>query len=257
LNFNVFILTINKTWYRLGYVLAGVCLKQRYLRNSHERKMMNGKITTILLSFVCISLQAQAPLAEVANQEKAASPNPHEILQRLRENKHDHSLCTSLGIVFELWHENEYNREAWRKIAGSFFDVALCCQQGQEGNDDELIGALGPSCGKIYVHIKDKNGIHGNITIRNELHKIRFEGTIYRDELYDKAAWQVLIDLAIVTIEQCCIHDETQNITFLKHHMPLIGDAIVNAGGDSGIHGILEVKLNDTTNNYMGVSYTA
>ncbi len=218
---------------------------------------MNGKITTILLSFVCVSLQAQAPLAVVANQEKAASPTPHEILQRLRESQHDHSVCTSLGIVFELWHEDEYNREAWRKIAGSFFDVALCCQQSQEGNDDELIGALGPLCGKIYVHIKDKNGIHCTISIGNELHKVRFEATVYRDELYDEAAWKALIDLAIVTMEQYCTHDETHNITFLKKHMPLIGDTIANAGGDSGIHGILEVKLNDTTDNYMGVSYTA
>lgn len=202
-------------------------------------------------------LQAQTSLQEFTEKAKAQGATPVEIINFLHKNQYDQTLCKSIGVVFEIWHDNLYNKELWRRIAGQFFDLAMRCQQSEGDLEDERwLEALGPSFRQMYGYVKDRMGIHGNISVSTELDKIRFEIATYHDETYDEAAWQSIIDLLILTIEQGSKNSEKENIIWLQKLMPIIGNAVSDAGDESGLHGVLDAKVNDTTN-YVGISYTA
>jgi len=219
---------------------------------------MNGYITTILLiSFLCGDLQAHNLKNGIKEERKEKTCTTHDAMSFFQKNKNDLSLYKSLHVVFELWHENEYDHNLWKGLAGSFCNLAACCENsGLNPDDESWLSLMGPFFKKLHdSYINDKTGIHGNISIQLQDEKIKCVVSVNHREDYDTDAWQSLVNTGIHLAQRFSDVNESENIAWLQKNIPIIGNAISVAGDNSGIHGLLEVKISDTTNN-MGMGYT-
>lgn len=209
---------------------------------------MNSYIATILLiGFFCGGLQAHN--FEISPEEKFSSTDKI-IINFVRKNQQNHSFFESFNIAFELWHGEVYNQNLWCRLADKFFDIASCLKKSESQIvDASWLRLLGPLFERIYYSsVHDKKGIHGNINIKvAQDNKIRFQVIFRRDKKYDEFAWKSVVNDAIYVTENCLNNNKLENISWLQKYVPIIGNTMVDIRDDSGIHGKLEVNVNDTT----------
>jgi len=214
------------------------------------------RIAVLIASTVLVGLQAQTPLQEFTEKAKSQGATPGEIISFLRSHQHDHSLYRSIGITFKIWHDESYDKGLWRQIAGQFFDFALFCQQSKSNPDDKRwMDFLGDPFKELYDFIADKHGIHGNVSVNVDTEKSQLELKVYHDDSYDEEAWLRILDIFIAHIEQIN-PDDANDDTWMQSLGSLLRSVIDASGNVSGIHGLLEAKLDDTTN-CAGIGYTA
>lgn len=167
----------------------------------------------------------------------------------LNRNKHEHSLCSSIGLMFKLWHEDSYDREIWKTVLGQFLDLIMACKGSEKNPDDtKWLDMLG-SPFKDLAEYRNYRGIHGTLTVfaDDDLNTIQLKATVYHDEDYDEEAWKSVMEKAIEFADKSVASNDVAE-GLMATLGPLLKDAISVAGDESGIHGGLEMKWHDKDN---------
>lgn len=196
---------------------------------------MNKKL--VILSTALFFLFRAYPVKSketISNECTADSTNKETSLQFLLTHPEK---CTSCNIDFSIRNESNTTDNPWYPIKIAFGNlIALCnsCETNKNDNEwAELIGLNFPAIIKITA--QPANGIHGDLSLTADDTNCGLTGNIYHDQDYDHEAWQSIIHLLANYASE-----ET-----IKKNSPFIANILEIAQQSEGIHGSLELKLNN------------
>ena len=154
------------------------------------------------------------------------------------------SAAERLNFVFTLWHTDTYDQDCWQTLSQRFSDLGVLCQQSEHDVSDlrwiEMLGA--PFYG-VATATKDKQGIHGNVSISVDSDQIKLEAVLFHEDDYDAQAWAAGMELARGFFNND-LGESKKEPAWLKELAPLFSESIALCSeNDQGIHGAININV--------------